>query len=104
MAAIARANAVDSVLSPDGKGKKCAYPLDIKTGAASQSKVFADGTPVAVIGDIVMPHPRAGCSLDTSSLSSASSRVFAAGKGVARIGDSYGNNRIISGSSRCFSN
>ena len=104
MPAVARANNADSVLSPDGTGKKCAYPLTVSTGSAMQSRVYCDGIPVAVIGDIVQPHPRAGCYLDESALSSASSRVFVGGKGLARIGDKYGNNTIISGSSRCFSN
>jgi uncharacterized Zn-binding protein involved in type VI secretion len=104
MSAIARANGTDTVLSPDGTGRNCAQPMTVSTGAATQSKVFADGILVAVIGDVVQPHPRGGCSLDTQKLSSASTRVFVSGKGLARIGDKYGNNTITSGSSRCFSN
>lgn len=104
MSAVARANGTDSVLSPDGTGRKCAQPLTVSTGAATQSRVFAEGILVVVIGDIVQPHPRAGCLLDTQSLSSASDKVFVSGKGLARIGDKYGNNTITSGSSRCFSN
>jgi uncharacterized Zn-binding protein involved in type VI secretion len=104
MSAIARANGTDAVLSPDGTGRKCAQPMTVSTGAATQSKVFADGILVAVIGDVVQPHPIAGCSLDAQTLSSASTRVFVSGKGLARIGDKYGNNTITSGSSRCFSN
>lgn len=104
MAAIARANGTDTVLSPDGSGRKCRQPTTVSTGAPTQSKVFADGILVAVIGDIVQPHPRSGCSLDSQSLSVASTRVFVSGKGLARIGDKYGDNTITSGSSRCFSN
>jgi len=102
MPSIARANSADTVLSPDGTGKKCAFPMTTATGAASQNRVFADGILVAVIGDIVQPHPRRGCAPDTQALSSASSRVFAMGKAVARIGDVYGDNIITSGSFRCF--
>jgi uncharacterized Zn-binding protein involved in type VI secretion len=104
MPAIARANGTDNVLSPDGTGKKCRQPMTVSTGIVTQSRVFADGILVAVIGDVVQPHPRSGCSLDSQTLSKASTRVFVSGKGLARIGDKYGDNTIISGSSRCFSN
>lgn len=102
MASIARANGSDTVLSPDGTGKKCRFPLTVSTGPATQSRVFADGILVAVIGDLVAPHPRINCVPDVQTLSLASSRVFAMGKGVARIGDVYGDNVITSGSFRCF--
>lgn len=102
MASIARANGADVVLSPDGTGKKCRFPLTVSTGPATQSRVFADGILVAVIGDPVAPHPRSGCAPDEQTLSQASSRVFAMGKAVARIGDLYGDNVITSGSARCF--
>ena len=102
MASIAHANGADTVLSPDGTGKKCRFPLTVSTGPATQSRVFADGILVAVVGDPVAPHPRSGCSPDEQTLSQASSRVFAMGKGIARIGDKYGDNIITSGSSRCF--
>lgn len=104
MLAIARANGTDTVLSPDGTGRNCAQPMTVSTGAATQSKVFIGGILVAVIGDIIQPHPLAGCILDVQQLSSASTRVFVSGKGLARIGDKYGNNTITSGSSKCFSN
>lgn len=103
MASVARANGADSVLSPDGTGKKCRFPMTISTGAAGQSRVYADGVLVATLGDVVSPHPITGCELDTQTLSIASSRVFACGRAVARIGDVYGDNTITSGSSRCFS-
>ena len=102
MASIARANGSDTVLSPDGTGKKCRFPLTVSTGPATQSRVFADGILVAAIGDLVSPHPRINCVPDEQTLSLASSRVFAMGKGVARIGDMYGDNVITSGSFRCF--
>lgn len=103
MPSVARANGSDRVLSPDGTGKKCRFPMTVSTGPATQSRVFADGILVAVIGDPVQPHPRSGCAPDTQTLSSASSRVFAMGKAIARIGDVYGDNVITSGSFRCFS-
>ena len=102
MASISRANGSDTVLSPDGTGKKCRFPITVSTGPATQSRVFADSILVAVIGDPVAPHPKSGCSPDQQKLSQASTRVFAMGKGVARIGDAYGDNTITSGSSRCF--
>lgn len=104
MSAIARANGSDQVLSPDGTGKKCRFPVTVSTGSATQSRVFADGILVAIIGDPISPHPKSGCSPDEQTLSNASTRVFVCGKGLARIGDKYGDNTIISGSSRCFSN
>lgn len=103
MPAIARANSTDQVQSPTGSGKKCAYPVITSTGPAGQSRVFADGVLVATFGDVVAPHTMYGCGLDEQTLSVASTRVFAAGRAVARIGDMYGDNTIISGSSRCFS-
>lgn len=104
MPAISRANGSDTVLSPDGTGYNCGQPLTVATGSATQSRVYSDGILVAVIGDVVQPHPLAGCSLDEQTLSQASTRVFVSGKGLARIGDMYGNNVITSGSARCFSN
>lgn len=103
MPSIARANSADRVMSPDGSGFRCRSPLQTSTGIAGQSRVFADGILVATMGDVVAPHPLAGCSLDQQTLSIASTRVSAAGRALGRIGDMYGNNTIISGSSRCFS-
>ena len=103
MPAVARANSADQVQSPNGSGRRCAFPMLTSTGPAGQSRVFADGILVATFGDVVAPHPIAGCGLDEQTLSVASTRVFAAGRAVARIGDAYGDNIIISGSSRCFS-
>ena len=104
MPAIARANGGDSVLSPNGTGRRCGSPLQIATGVAGQSRVFADGILVASFGDVVQPHPLPGCTqIDEQTLSVVSSRVFAMGRGVGRLGDRYGDNVITSGSSRCFS-
>jgi len=103
MPSVARANGTDRVLSPDGTGKKCAFPMNTATGPATQTRVFADGILIAVIGDPVQPHPRLGCAPDTQTLSSASARVSAMGKKIGRIGDVYGDNIITSGSFRCFS-
>jgi len=103
MPSVSHANAVDIVLSPDGTAKKCRVTLTVATGAATQSRVYADGSLVAVQGDIVQPHPITGCGPDLQAISSASTRVFVSGKGIARIGDTYGDNVITSGSARCFS-
>lgn len=104
MSAIARANNADSVLSPNGTGYKCRSPLQVTTGAALQSRVFADGILVAAEGDVITPHALPGCTvIDEQTLNVVSTRVFACGKGVGRINDTYGDNVITSGSSRCFS-
>jgi uncharacterized Zn-binding protein involved in type VI secretion len=102
MASISHANGVDVVLSPDGTAKKCRVTLTVATGTATQSKVYADGSLVAIQGDIVQPHPITGCAPDLQSISSASTRVYVQGRGIARIGDTYGDNVITSGSARCF--
>lgn len=105
MPAVARANGGDSVLSPDGGGYKCKFPLTVTTGTATQVKVTADKKPLVVAGDLVKPHTLPGCAAtDMSKLSSFSSKVSACGSKIARIGDAYGNNTIISGSSKVFSN
>lgn len=105
MPAVARANKKDSVLSPDGGGYKCRFPLTVTTGTATQSKVTADKIPLVVAGDLVVSHSLPDCvPIDKSKLSSFSSKVSACGSKIARIGDAYGNNTIISGSSKVFSN
>lgn len=102
MPPVSHANQQDSVFSPTGSGYKCLSPVTTSTGAATQSRVFADGKLVCHGGDVITPHAIGGCGLDSQSLSSVSSRVFAAGAGIGRIGDLYGDNSIISGSSRVF--
>jgi uncharacterized Zn-binding protein involved in type VI secretion len=101
MPAVARSSGTDSVLSPDGTGKKCRFPLRTRTGVPNQTKVRAQGVFVVVVGDPVAPHLLSGCStIDESTLGSGSSKVSAGGSPVARIGDSYGNNIITSGSTK----
>jgi len=100
MPAVARAYGNDTVLSPDGAGYKCRVPMNTSTSFSQQSKVRVQGIFVVVAGDPVAPHPRSGCVPDTSTLSSYSSKVRAVGKGIGRIGDRYGDNTIISGSSK----
>lgn len=103
MPAVARSQGADGVLSPDGTGKNCAFPMNVTTGSATQTKVTADMKPVVVQGDKPQPHPMPGCNtIDQQPLSSFSSKVSAAGKKVGRIGDMYGNNIITSGSSKVF--
>lgn len=101
MPAVARANGTEAVLSPDGTGKKCAFPLTVSTGSATHNKVFVEGIPVAKTGDLVAPHPKRGCEPDVSKLT-GSGKVFAAGSGIGRIGDQYGDNIITAGSSKVF--
>ena len=98
MPGAARGAGRDSVQSFDGTGKKCAVPMRTSTMACS-TNVIVNGIGAVRIGDRVAPHPRRGCSLDTSSLSRASMKVLINGRGAGRMGDAYGPNVIISGSS-----
>lgn len=103
MPAVARSAGFDSVLSPDGTGHKCKFPLETVTGTPGQERVSADDKFIVVKGGVVGVHPLPGCNtIDESTLSTYSSRVSAGGKFVGRIGDMYGNNVITSGSSRVF--
>jgi len=109
MPAVARSRGVDSVLSPDGAGRKCKFPLETVTGTPTpefpgQERVTSMGTPIVIQGDLVGVHNKSGCIPDLSTLSSFSSRVSATGKFIGRIGDMYGDNIITSGSPRVFSN
>ncbi len=92
----------DRVFSPDGRGKKCAFPLKTSVGQVNSASVFANGILIVVAGNLVAPHPKRGCGPDTSTLSTFSSTVFIGGLGVGRIGDTYGDNRIIQGSTNVF--
>ena len=103
MPAVARAG-TDSVFSPDGIGYKCRQPMTTNTGVPSQTRVTAMGSPIVVASDLVGVHNKSGCVPDISTLSSFSSRVSASGKKIGRIGDKYGDNTIISGAPRVFSN
>lgn len=100
MPAIARVT--DTVLSPDGTGKNCAYPMETAVGEGNGSNVRIGGLAVAVQGNKVAPHPKGGCSLDESVVSTFSSTIRIAGKGVARIGDMLGNNIITQGAATTF--
>lgn len=102
MPAIARAN--DKVTSPNGFGFKCRFPGTTSVGETNTSKVFANGLPIVVEGNIITPHSLGPCPvIDTGTLNSVSSRVKIGGKGVGRIGDTYANNDIISqGSTNVF--
>ena len=100
MAAAARVT--DTVLSPDGFGKDCAFPDVVPISVGNGSNVFVNGLPVPVLGQPVPEHAVSGCGPDTSVLTKASTTVFIGGLGAARIGDLYGNNIITSGSPNVF--
>lgn len=102
MPAVARANGTDGVLSPDGTGKDCGFPITVSTGANTHEKVSAEGVFVVVEGDKPAVHKRGGCKLIDIQPLTSSSRVSVRGKKIARIGDMYGDNTITSGSSRVF--
>lgn len=103
MAAIARGNARDKVLSRTGSGDDCKYPKNTTTGENSSDKVFIEGFGAVVEGDRVGPHSKRNCVPDTSTLTTFSSKVLVGGKGVARIGDKYtDDNIIVSGSAKVF--
>lgn len=92
----------DTVLSPDGTGYHCAFPMETATGEANDKNVKANGIAVCVEGNLVAAHPKGGCDPDESTVSSFSSTVKIGGKGVARIGDMLGNNIITQGSPNVF--
>lgn len=90
------------VQSSTGSGDECKFPMTTSTGQCS-SKVFVGGIGVVCEGDQVAPHPKRGCSTDSSVLTTFSSKVFIGGKGVAREGDNYtGDNVIMSSSTKVF--
>lgn len=94
----------DSVLSIDGRGKKCAFPMETSTGEANDKMVFANGKAVVVAGNRVAPHSKKGCTPDTTVLTKFSPTVRIGGKGIGRIGDLYqGVNIITEGSPNIFS-
>jgi len=97
MPGAARGAGRDNVQSVDGTGKKCRVPMRTRTLACS-TNVLINGIGAVRIGDRVAPHPRSGCSIDTSSLSRASRKVLINGRGAGRMGDAYGPNTIVSGS------
>jgi uncharacterized Zn-binding protein involved in type VI secretion len=99
MPAVTRAG--DRVISPDGSGKKCRFPMRTSVGQVNSVNVYVNGILVPVSGNLVAPHPKSGCSPDTSTLS-GSSRVFVGGQGIGRLGDKYGDNIVTKGSSNVF--
>lgn len=93
----------DSVLSPNGTGYHCQFPMETSILEANSKKVYCNGILVSVEGNMVAPHPLPGCStIDQQTVSSFSSKVKIGGKGVARIGDSLGDNVITQGSPNVF--
>ena len=101
MPAIATGDGSCAILSISGSGKDCKFPMITYTDQCS-SKVFVGNYGVVRKGDRIAPHSKSGCVPDTSVLTSFSSKVFVEGEPVGRIGDSYGDNKIISGSSKVF--
>ena len=99
MPAVTRA--ADRVISPDGSGKKCRFPMRTSVGQVNSVNVFVNKILVPVTGNLVAPHPKSGCSPDTSTLS-GSSKVFVGGQGIGRLGDKYGDNIVTKGSSNVF--
>jgi uncharacterized Zn-binding protein involved in type VI secretion len=100
MPAIARS--ADTVLSFDGQGKNCAFPLETTVGETNSNNVRANGRLIPVEGNKVTPHPKRGCALEDPPLTTFSSTVRIGGKGVGRIGDRYENNIITQGSANVF--
>lgn len=99
MPAVTRAG--DRVISPDGRGKKCRFPLRTTVGQVNSVNVFANNILVPVTGNLVSPHPKSGCSTDVFTLT-GSTTVFVGGQGLGRIGDKYNNNIVAKGSSTVF--
>lgn len=99
MPAVSRAG--DRVISPDGSGKKCRFPMKTSVGQVNSVSVFVNNLLVPVTGNLVAPHPQSGCGPDTSTLT-GSSKVFVGGQGIGRLGDKYGNNIVTKGSSTVF--
>lgn len=89
-------------MSPDGRGRNCASPMETSVDEVNSNNVFANSILIVVQGNLIAPHPRGGCDIDTSTLSTFSSNVFIGGKNVGRIGDNYGNNVISQGSPTVF--
>lgn len=96
----------DSVMSVDGTGNNCGFPMTTSCGSSSgNAKVRANGIFIVVDGDPVESHNMDGCTTDPSTLTSFSGKVRACGKGVGRIGDKYtggSDNTITKGSSKVF--
>jgi uncharacterized Zn-binding protein involved in type VI secretion len=91
-----------TVLSPDGSGKNCAFPMQVTIIVGNTSNVFCNTHAVVVKDNLVPPHPKSGCTPDTSVLTTYSSTVKIGGLNAGRIGDMYGNNIITKGSPNVF--
>lgn len=104
MPAAARGDRRDTVASKTGTGMNCASPMTTATNECSPN-VFTNGIGSVRKGDKVAPHPRVGCSTDTSGLTTHSPNVFVNGRGFGRLGDQYtSDNTITSGSQNVFVN
>jgi uncharacterized Zn-binding protein involved in type VI secretion len=75
----------------------------IAATGASSSRVFINGIRSVRKDDVVGPHPRETCVLDTRVLTTYSATVFFDGLNAGRLGDQYtGDNTITSGSPNVF--
>lgn len=92
-----------AVLSPNGSGYHCMFPMETSILEGNSNNVKVGGIPVAVQGNMVSPHPLPGCStIDQQTVSSYSSTIRIGGMGVARIGDMLGDNIIVEGAPTTF--
>ena len=85
-------------------GHACTSVIGVRT---TQSTVFANGIPIARLGDPARPHTILRgivCVGHPARVNAGSRTVFAQGIRVARIGDSYDQGRMIKGSPNVFSN
>jgi uncharacterized Zn-binding protein involved in type VI secretion len=74
---------------------------------STQSSVFANGIPIARLGDPARPHTILRgfvCVGHPARVNAGSRTVFVQGIRVARIGDSYDQGRMIQGSPNVISN
>lgn len=96
MPGIARGHGADTVNSPDGSGRCCAYHSTQYTEECSDN-VFINGIGVVRLGDNMRTHNYPGpcCDPHNPPLDTSSATVFVNGRAVGRIGDAYGGNHII---------
>ena len=99
MPAVTRAG--DRVISPDGSGKKCRFPMRTSVGQVNSVNVFVNSILVPITGNLVSPHNKSGCIPDESTLT-GSTKVFVGAQGIGRLGDKYGDNIVTKGSSNVF--
>lgn len=97
------ARALDTVLSVDGFGRNCAFPLETTVGEVNDRNVKVNGRLVPVAGNRVTPHPRIGCVTEDPPLTTFSATVRIGGNGIGRIGDRYTPGNVITqGSENVF--